>query len=76
MKKLSTEKQGEYFIFGEAFLWAWFPVITIITIRYLSPLYALALSTLISSLFFAIIITCTKQWKDALVKKAYRPMLK
>jgi len=60
--KLNKERQGELFIFSEVALWALFPVITILSYNQLSPLVALAGSTLFAAIFFAIVLSIRKKW--------------
>lgn len=55
MPKLSL-KSGESFIFAEAGLWALFPIVTTFALAGLSPMWALCLSTLFATIFFALIM--------------------
>lgn len=59
---ITKERQGELFIFSEAFLWSLFPVITILSFNKLSPLVSLAGSAVFATVFFIIILTLKKKW--------------
>ncbi len=71
---ISTQRKGELFLFSEAFLWSFFPIITILSLNLLSPLYSLALSSLIAAIFFAIWITYKQKWSEFKIKKAIKYM--
>lgn len=60
------KKKGEMFIFIEGFLWAFFPIIAILSYGKLPSLISLAYSTLFSSIFFGIIVLYKKKWKEFL----------
>ncbi|MFA5022594.1 MAG: DMT family transporter [Patescibacteria group bacterium] len=61
---LSKDQQGELFIFAEATLWSFFPIITILSYSKLSPLISLAGSTLFAALFFAIFLAGKNKWQE------------
>ena len=73
--KLSSEKQGELFIFSEAILWGLFPVVSIISYKSLSPLSSLAWSILFATLFFSVIMTIQKKWKELLTPHIWKDIL-
>ncbi|MGE4296291.1 MAG: DMT family transporter [Campylobacterales bacterium] len=71
--RLSQERQGELFILAESFLWAWLPILTILTYSALAPLWSLLLSTFIAACFFAVVLYrqnrlgelfCRAAWQD------------
>src|SRR6185295_10953739 len=49
--QLSETRKGELAILGEAVLWSLFPIIVILALSTISPMAALAWSTLFASLF-------------------------
>ena len=63
---ITETKKGELFIFTEGFLWAFFPVITILSYGKLPSLISLAYSTLFASIFFGTIVLFKKTWRDLL----------
>jgi drug/metabolite transporter (DMT)-like permease len=72
---LSKERQGEVIIFGEAFLWSLFPVITVLSFKNVPTLLALAWSTLFSAIFFAIVLFWKKGWGQIKNKEAIKDIL-
>lgn len=62
--KLSTQRQGELFIFGNSFLWSLFPVITILSFSQLSPLVSLLFSVFFSSIFFTALMIKKRTWHE------------
>ncbi|MCA9351797.1 DMT family transporter [Patescibacteria group bacterium] len=63
MKKLSRERTGEAIILSESIVWGLFPILVILSSQGLAPITALAWTTGISILFFAIVIILRKSWK-------------
>jgi drug/metabolite transporter (DMT)-like permease len=74
-EKLSKERQGEMFIFSESILWALFPIITILSLKNVPPLVALAWSTLFAAAFFGILLSLKNGWKELKNKEAIRDIL-
>lgn len=72
---LSPARKGELFIFTEAFLWSFFPVMTLLSYGTLMPLSSAAISTFISSLFFALVLTIRKRWHEILEQSAWMDIL-
>ncbi len=58
------KRKGELYIFGAGFLWAFFPVITLLSYAKLHSLVSLAWTTLISTIFFAILLSIRKKWGE------------
>jgi drug/metabolite transporter (DMT)-like permease len=71
----SREIQGEIFIFLDNSIWALFPIFVILTVSKISSIFAAAISTLFAALFFAILVTYKKQWREIKVKKALKDIL-
>jgi len=59
----------------EAVLWSLFPIITILTFTGVDPLFSAGLSTLTAALFFAIMMTLQRKWKELLVTAAWKYIL-
>lgn len=62
--KQTTERIGELFILFQAFLWGLFPVITVLSLKNLSPLISLGVSTFLAACFFAVIISFKRKWQE------------
>jgi drug/metabolite transporter (DMT)-like permease len=63
-KNLSADRRGEFLIFSEASLWSLFPIITVLSLRSITPLASLAWSTACSGLFFGILMGFRHRWKE------------
>ncbi|MDE2312493.1 MAG: DMT family transporter [Patescibacteria group bacterium] len=50
---LTETQKGDLFVFSEAVLWAFFPVVTALTLKFLPPFASLAYSSLFAAVFFA-----------------------
>ena len=61
---ISQQRQGELLILGEAVLWSFFPILTILTYQNISPLISLAGSIVFSAVFFAILMTIRQKWHE------------
>ena len=69
---ISEKTKGELYVYLGAILWAFFPVITILSYRKLPSLISLAWSTFFSIFFFASVVSYKKTWaqlKNPLVWK-------
>jgi len=75
MNHLTRAQKGELFIFSEAFLWSFFPIVTIFTFTGLPPLFSASLSTFAAAIFFAITLTIKKKWSDFKVISAWKYIL-
>jgi len=60
----NKERQGEYFLLAEEFLWGWFPIVTLLCYRHVAPLWTMALTILISTLVFGLTIFCQGQGQE------------
>lgn len=68
---ISRERQGEASILLMALIWGIFPVIAAISIKSVSPLVSLGISTFFAALFFAGVLTYKNKWADVTNKKAF-----
>ena len=59
---MSEKQKGELSLYGQVLLSALFPVITVLTVSAISPLYAAAIGTGLSALFFAAVLTVRRRW--------------
>lgn len=73
--KLTKEREGELFIFGEAALWALFPVLTILSYNKVSPLISLAVSSIFAAVFFAVMLSVKKKWYEIKNASAFKDIL-
>ena len=58
---MTKERTGELFIFGEAIVWGLFPIVTVLSYKAVPSMVSLALSTLLSSIFFFVIVLYKKK---------------
>ena len=72
---LSRTRTGELYVFFEAILWSLFPVLSRFSVQSFPPLFTAGLSTLISSLFFAGVLTFKKEWHELGVRAAWKDIL-
>lgn len=72
---LTKSQTGELSLLGSVFLWSFFPIITILSLRSLTALAAAGLSTLVAALFFAMWLTYERQWDQLAVKVAWKYIL-
>jgi drug/metabolite transporter (DMT)-like permease len=63
---------GELAILGSALLQAFFPIITIISLRELPPLFIGAATAGFAVLFFAILVTYYQQWAELKQKNIWK----
>jgi len=73
--KLSDERQGEIIIILEALLWGLFPIMTVLALKSIPTLLALAWSTLFGAIFFALIISFKKGWRQLKNKTILKDIL-
>lgn len=72
---LSESRKGETYVLSSALLWSLFPVFTRYTVLSLPPLFTAAIGTGISALFFVFSMTFRHQWRQLLVRSAWKDML-
>jgi len=73
--KLSNERQGEIIIVLEALLWGLFPIMTVLALKSIPTLLALAWSTLFGAIFFALIISFKRGWQQLKNKDILKDIL-
>lgn len=64
MNQVSEQRKGEGFIFLSGLLWAFFPVITVLTYRSIGSVASLLWSTVFATLFFAALLLYHQSWKE------------
>ncbi len=74
-KNLSSEKQGEIYIYFEAILWGLFPVLSKLTFNSISPMFSLGLSLFLSLFYFFPAVAKKNKWAELKVKKAWLPIM-
>lgn len=67
----NTQRQGEYFLLAEEVLWGWFPIVTLLCYRHVAPLWAMAMTILISTLAFALTCFWQEQWHELSRRSAW-----
>ncbi|HRH94274.1 MAG TPA: DMT family transporter, partial [Candidatus Peribacteria bacterium] len=73
-RMLTETRKGEVAAFSSAFLWSAFPVLTVVTVSQLAPLFTAAIATLIAAVFFALVLTRRKRWGELLLRTAWFDM--
>src|SRR3990167_4085852 len=63
-KSAKEKKRGELYVLLNCFLWAFFPVITVLSFGKLPSLISLAWSTLFSTVFFFIVLLFRNKWHE------------
>lgn len=61
---LSTQRQGELYIIAATLLWSAFPIFTQLSFSDVSPFTSLAVSSLFSGIFFGVILTVKRRWRE------------
>ena len=69
------ERQGELLMLAETFIWSWFPIVTLIIYKHLSPLFTMFYTTLIAALFFGVFVLWRGGHRRILQRRALRPLL-
>jgi drug/metabolite transporter (DMT)-like permease len=62
--KLSQQRQGELYLVGAVLLWSALPLFIQLSYSGVSPFTSLAVSSLFSALFFAVIVTIRGKWHE------------
>jgi drug/metabolite transporter (DMT)-like permease len=71
----SEQRQGEYFLLAEEFLWGWFPIVTLLCYRHLAPLWTMAMTISISTLLFALTTLWQGRWRELARRAAWPDLL-
>lgn len=61
---ISETRKGELYILGQSIIWAFFPIVTIISFREVPPLFSLAISSVFLVLMFGIILGLRGKFKE------------
>ncbi|TSC96528.1 MAG: hypothetical protein Athens101426_293 [Parcubacteria group bacterium Athens1014_26] len=72
--KISEVVKGELMALVQAALWGLAPIIIVLSYLSLTPVASLALSTFFAAIFFAIILTIKKKWKDFAVRGIFKDL--
>lgn len=71
----SEKQKGELAAFGAALLWSLFPIVTVLTVSALPPLYSAAIGTTLAALFFACMMVWRNHWSQLQRRAAWKDML-
>ena len=71
----SQKRTGELAVLCKAVLGSVFPILTVVTVSILSPLFSAALCTGFAAVFFATTLTWRNHWKQDLTNEAWKNML-
>lgn len=58
------QRRGEGFLLVEELLWGWFPIVTLLTYRHLNPFWSMAITIMLSSIFFSGIMARRNLWPE------------
>ena len=72
---MTQERKAELYFLAGAVLWGLFPVITVLSLKTLSPIVSLAVSSLFASLFFAALITIRSRWSESRTVSAMKDIV-
>ncbi|MBI4079890.1 DMT family transporter [Candidatus Kaiserbacteria bacterium] len=64
MDRLAEQRKGELYSFAGALLWAVFPVTVVLSYAILPSLISLGCSTGFAALFFAVVMTWRRRWRE------------
>jgi drug/metabolite transporter (DMT)-like permease len=62
---MTESQKGDIFILSSALIWSLFPVVTVLGIKGISSMTALFWATSFSIIFFSLMMTFKKRWKEA-----------
>lgn len=68
---VNEQRRGEYFLLAEELLWGWFPIVTLLTYQYLDPLWSMAITILLSTIFFSGIMARRRLWPELLRREGW-----
>lgn len=69
------ERQGEILIFLESILWGLFPIVSLLTFFHVPIFFTAAISSLLAALFFALVVTIQRNWKQPNVRDVWKELL-
>jgi len=72
---MTEQRTGELLIFFQALIWGLFPVLTVLAYADVLPLTALGVSTVLSSVLFALVLTKRGKWREVLDRRAFWDVL-
>lgn len=72
---MNAKQKGEFYSLSTALLESVFPIITVFILTAIQPIFTYALSIMIASIVFVIMIIYQKTWSEFLVKEAWVDML-
>jgi len=64
MERLTEKQKGEVYIFFTNILWAFFPILVVLSYAAMPAFSSLAWSTLFATIFFACIVVYKKRWRE------------
>lgn len=72
---LSKERQGEAFTISTMLLWGFFPIVSILAYQHVTALFTAVTMTIISSVFFGLVMLARKRFAELSIRAAWRPIL-
>lgn len=69
------ERSGELFMLAFTFSEGWFPIFTIITLQYITPLFIYSFTLVFAAMSFMAIVVLRKKTRELMLYKAYKDLL-
>ena len=71
---MTNEREGEFLMLGLAVIESWFPILSIVSMRYVGALHTYMYSLVIALVFFILIMYRRKRFSELLNKEAYKSL--
>lgn len=59
---MTEEQKGEWYLIASGILWSLFPIVTVLTVRTISPIFAAGIATLIAAIVFMLWVLWRNEW--------------
>jgi len=69
------ERTGELFMLGFAFSEGWFPIITMITLQYITPIFVYSFTLIFATMSFMALLVMRKKTRELIFWQAYKNLL-
>lgn len=73
---MQRERSGQFFLLAFTFFESWFPIITLLALRHITPIFAYGLTLVFSLLSFGAIVLIKGKFREFFLWSAYRDLLK
>ena len=69
---MNEERKGELFIFSAGLFWSLFPILTILSLSNIGPLFALSATSFFALIFFTFVVSYKRKWAELKEKTAIK----